>query len=107
MLGIALGVRIRLVVGQLILESDYVILTCVRPAMRPMLEGTRNAGFKLFFRLAGQHEEMILDPVLDPAVAGGRDAPVEDELEVAKSPGTEEVLPDVRLRRRLEAAVLD
>src|SRR5947208_1500576 len=107
MLGIAPDVRIRRVVRQLILEAYYVVLTLGRPAMRPMLEGTRDAGFKLFFRLARQYEEMTPDPVLDPAVAGRRDAPVEDELEVVKSPGTEEVLPDVGLRRRLEASVLD
>src|SRR5205085_603126 len=47
------------------------------------------------------------DAVLDSAVAGGRDAPVEDELEVAKSPGSEQIFPDARLRRRLETAVLD
>ena len=71
MLGIAFGVRIRLVIRQLILESDHVIVTLVWPAFRPMLEGALDARFKLFFRFQRQYEKMVLDAVLDPAVASG------------------------------------
>src|SRR5438876_5752008 len=72
-----------------------------------MLQRALYAGFELFVRLAWQHEEVVLYPVLDAAVAGGGDTPVEDQLEVAKGPGSEQVLSDARFRSRLEAAVLD
>ena len=49
-----------------------------------MIEGALHAVFELLVGLPRQDEQVILDPVLHAAVAGGRDTPVEDQVEIAE-----------------------
>src|SRR2546423_6482637 len=72
-----------------------------------MLEGALHAVFELLVGLPRQDEQVILDPVLHAAVAGGRDTPVEDQVEIAEGLPAEQIFAVARLRRRLEAAVID
>src|SRR5438477_9298706 len=72
-----------------------------------MLEGALHAGFKLLVRLPRQDKQMILDPVLHPAIAGRRNAPVEDKIEIAEGLLGEQILAVTRFRGCLQAAVVD
>src|SRR5262245_6193670 len=52
-------------------------------------------------------EQMVLDPVLYSAIPGGRDAPVEHQLKIAKLLFREEVLGDARVRLCFQATFFD
>src|SRR2546423_2141356 len=106
-LTVAPGIGIGRIVGHLILESNDIILTFIGARRRSMQESTLHAGFELLVWLSRQYEQMILDTVLQPTVARGGDAPVEDQIEIAEGPQAEKVLSNARLLRRLQRAVLD
>ena len=54
-----LRVRIRSVVGYLILESDHVVFAVLRAPIGPLLERALDTGFKLFVRLPRQYEQVM------------------------------------------------
>src|SRR5712675_1393909 len=70
----ALGVRVRRVVGYLILESDHIVIALLRAPVCAMLERTLHARFESFVRLPRQYEQVILNTILHAAVPGARDA---------------------------------
>src|SRR5882724_7739309 len=110
MLAVAFRIAVRCVVGNLIFKADYVILAFPWPLADAFTEGPLDALFEGFISSVAfmrSDEQMVLDPVLDPAISTGRDAPVEHQLKIAKRLLREKVLGDAWIGVCLQAAVFD
>ena len=99
-------VRVAGVVEELIFQADYVVLPAGGTSHGQVLERCVDLVLE-FGRLRGAQEQVVLNAVLDAAVAARRDLPIEGELEIAEDLPGKQILGDAGMGRGFQAAVFN
>ena len=107
MVGAAARIGILLVVEHLVFETDDVFLTFRRAVLAPVLHRRVHPVLEFLSGLFVVQHDALLYAVLHAAIAAGRNLPVELHFEIAITGLSEQVLVDIGVRQRFDAAILD
>jgi len=105
-LAVVQGVGIGGIVGDLVFEANHVVLPLRGTIGAAILQGGRDVVLEAGNVLVGE-EHVVLNAILQPAVAARRNLAVPFELEIGVSVLAEKVLVDGGVRGGLQAAIFD
>ena len=101
------GIRIEGVVQDLVFEADDVILALAGRSWRRSVSEKFTWSSNRRFPSVAQ-EDVILDAILQAAVASARDSPIEGQFEISESLLRKKIFGDLRVwRMRFQAAVFE